>query len=82
MGTAIQLMRNDGTLLARNLPIADAIGQRYPALAVAPTSAAMPGLVNPLDGRRVFLAVTQVRNSQLKLAVTRDAAQCAAAVAR
>jgi PAS domain S-box-containing protein len=73
MGTAIQLMRDDGTLLARNPATPDAIGQRFPALALAPTSAAM-GVVNPLDGRRTFIAVTHVRNSHLKLAVTRDVA--------
>jgi len=73
MGTAIQLMRDDGTLLARNPPIADAIGQRFPALTEAPVSAAA-GVIDPLGGRRAFIAVTRVRNSQLKLAVTRDAA--------
>ena len=73
MGTAIQLMRNDGTLLARNPPMTEAIGQRLPALAQMPVSAAT-GVIDPLDGRRAFIAVTPVRGSDLKLAVTRDAA--------
>ena len=73
MGTAIQLLRDDGTLLARNPPKSDAIGQIFPALAAVPTSKAME-LVNPVDGRRSFIAVTPVRGAQLKLAVTRDAA--------
>ena len=72
MGTAIQLMRDDGTLLARNPPISDAIGKKFPGLAVAPAPAAK-GLVNPLDGRRDFIAVTRVRNAHLRLAVTREA---------
>jgi PAS domain S-box-containing protein len=73
MGTAIQLLRDDGTLLARNPAISDAIGQRFPALTVAPSSAAA-GLVSPLDSRRDFIAVARVRGAHLKLAVTRDEA--------
>jgi PAS domain S-box-containing protein len=73
MGSSIQLLRDDGTLLARNPPTTDAIGKSFPLLAVAPTRPT-PRLVNPIDGQRDFIAVAGVRNSQLKLAVTRDAA--------
>jgi len=73
MGTAIQLLRDDGTLLARNPATPEAIGKSFPALAAVPTSA-VKGLVNPLDGRRDFIAVTRVRGARLKLAVTRDVA--------
>jgi PAS domain S-box-containing protein len=72
-GGAIQLLREDGTLLARNPPTAAAIGKNFPMLAIAPISPA-PRLVNPIDGQWDFIAVARVRNAQLKLAVTRDAA--------
>jgi PAS domain S-box-containing protein len=72
-GSAIQLLRNDGTLLARNPLASNAIGQQFPALALATTLAA-PGFVNPINGQRDFIAVAGVRNTDLKLAVTRDAA--------
>jgi PAS domain S-box-containing protein len=73
MGSAIQLLRNDGTLLARNPPTSQAIGQRFPALAVLPATPAFQ-LLNPIDGLNDFIAVAQVRDTQLKLAVTREAA--------
>jgi PAS domain S-box-containing protein len=73
MGSAIQLLRDDGTLLARNPPTPDAIGKTFPVLAVVATKPA-PRLVNPIDGQWDFIAVARVRNAQLKLAVTRDAA--------
>jgi PAS domain S-box-containing protein len=73
MGSAIQLMRDDGTLLARNPTTPDAIGQRFPLLAGAAIATASR-LVNPIDGQADFIAVAPVRNAQLKLAVTRDAA--------
>jgi PAS domain S-box-containing protein len=73
MGTAVQLLRDDGTLLARNPPTPSAIGKGFPVLTVAPTKPA-PRLVNPIDGQWDFVAVARVRNAQLKLAVTRDAA--------
>jgi PAS domain S-box-containing protein len=72
MGSAIQLLRDDGTLLARNPSTPDAIGQRFPMLAVAPSSP-VSRLVNPIDGHTDFIAVAPVRNAQLKIAVTRDA---------
>jgi PAS domain S-box-containing protein len=71
MGSAIQLLRDDGTLLARNPPTPDAIGRRFPVLAVA---APAPRLVNPIDRQADFIAVARVRNTHLKLAVTREAA--------
>ncbi len=71
--SAIQLVRDDGTLLARNPPTPDAVGRRFPVLAGAPATAA-PRLVNPIDGRRDFIAVARVRNAPLTVAVTRDEA--------
>jgi PAS domain S-box-containing protein len=72
-GSAIQLLRDDGTLLARNPSTPGAIGKQFSSLALATTLAA-PRFVNPIDGQRGFIAVARVRNTDLKLAVTRDAA--------
>jgi PAS domain S-box-containing protein len=73
MGSAIQLLREDGTLLARNPPTPNAIGKRFPVLSRAPTTPT-PRLVNPIDGQWDFIAVAPLRNAELKLAVTREVA--------
>jgi signal transduction histidine kinase/CheY-like chemotaxis protein len=72
-GGAIQLVRDDGTLLVRNPSTPDAVGKRFPALAV---NTAAPGarLVNPIDGHADFIAVAPVRNTGLRVAVTRESA--------
>jgi PAS domain S-box-containing protein len=72
-GTAIQLVREDGTLLVRNPPAMEAVGRKFPELAAAPTSAA-GRLVNPIDGRSDFIAIAPIRDTPLKLTVTREAA--------
>jgi PAS domain S-box-containing protein len=69
--SAIQLLRDDGTLIVRAPPAPDAIGRKYlelTALSHAPASR----LVSPIDGRRDFIAVVRVRDTPLVLAVTRD----------
>jgi len=73
MGSAIQLVRNDGTLLARNPPTPDAVGRKFPALVNATTTPA-PRLVSPIDGQRAFIAVAPVRNAPVAIAVTREEA--------
>jgi PAS domain S-box-containing protein len=73
MGSAIQLVRDDGILLARNPPTPDAVGRKFPALVTAPAMAA-PRLVNPIDGQANFIAVARVRNAPLTIAVTREEA--------
>ena len=72
-GTAIQLVREDGTLLVRNPPALEAVGRKFPELAAARTS---PGgrLVNPIDGKSDFFAIATIRDTPLKLMVTREAA--------
>ncbi len=70
--SAIQLIRNDGTLLARNPPTPNAVGRKFPALVIAPTPPS--GLVNPIDGQKEFIAVAPVRNAPVMIAVTRDEA--------
>jgi PAS domain S-box-containing protein len=71
-GSHIVLLREDGTLLVRDPPAPNVVGRRFPALA------AIPGGVdaqvkNPIDNRLNFIAVTPVRHTILRLAVTRDA---------
>jgi len=72
-GSAIQLLRDDGTLLVRNPPRASLVGKEFPTLALRDT-ASMAEVQNPIDGRRSYVATASVRNTPLRLAVTRDAA--------
>ena len=72
-GDAIQLLRDDGSLLIRNPPTSDMVGQKFPTLAAAPRGAATR-IVSPIDGTPDFIAVARVRDTPLVIAVTRDAA--------
>jgi PAS domain S-box-containing protein len=73
MAGAIQLLRDDGTLLVRNPPIPKSIGVKFPTLAATPASAAAR-ILNPLGGTEDFIAVAPVRATHLRIAVTREAA--------
>jgi len=73
MAGAVQLVREDGTLLVRNPSTPNAIGQKFPALAALPTAPAAR-FSNPIDGSTDFVAVAPVRGTQLRLSVTRKAA--------
>jgi PAS domain S-box-containing protein len=68
----IALLRDDGTLLVRNPRVPNIVGRKFPVLAAAPAGADAR-VLNPIDGRVDFIAVARVRNTQLRLAVTRDA---------
>jgi signal transduction histidine kinase/CheY-like chemotaxis protein len=70
-GSAIQLLRDDGTLLVRSPPATEAIGKKFPELATPRTEPANQ-LVSPIDNRRDFIAVAPVRGTPLVVAVTRD----------
>jgi PAS domain S-box-containing protein len=70
-GSAIQLVRDDGTLLARNPAALQSVGQKFPQLAATRDSSSAP-LVNPIDGKSEFIAVVPVRDTPLRLAVTRE----------
>ncbi len=72
-GGGVQLMRDDGILLVRNPPSPSAIGQGFPEIASLPTTTAAR-FVNPIDGREDFIVVAPVRNTRLRLGVTREAA--------
>jgi PAS domain S-box-containing protein len=73
MGFAIQLLRDDGTLLVRNPSAPDAVGRQFPALARAADGTASR-FVNPIDGQPDFIAVAPVGNTRLRIAVTRESA--------
>ncbi|HEY2677335.1 MAG TPA: ATP-binding protein [Steroidobacteraceae bacterium] len=72
-GSAIQLVREDGTLLARNPSALEAVGRKFPELAATRDSSTGP-LVNPIDGKSDFIAVAPVRDTPLRLTVTRETA--------
>jgi signal transduction histidine kinase/CheY-like chemotaxis protein len=71
VGSAIQLLRADGTLLVRNPPVAGAVGRQFPQLAAIPNAPATR-LMSPVDGKREFIAVAPVRDTPLVLTVTRE----------
>jgi signal transduction histidine kinase/ActR/RegA family two-component response regulator len=71
-GSAVSLLRDDGTLLVRNPRGSEVVGQKLPALSLAPLEP-LSTVRDPIDGRADFIAVAPVRNTPLRLAVTRDA---------
>jgi len=70
-GSHIALLREDGTLLVRNPPAPNVVGRRFPSLVVVPRESDAR-VLNPISGRMDFLAVVPVRNTPLRLEVTRD----------
>ena len=73
VGSAIHLLREDGTLLVRNPPTPGAVGRKFPQLVAAPL-AQVKRLINPTDGKPEFIAVARVRDTPLALTVTREEA--------
>jgi PAS domain S-box-containing protein len=71
-GSHVALLREDGTLLVRNPPAVNIVGHSFPLLATIP-SGTNAQVINPIDNRLDFIAVTPVRDTILRLAVTRDA---------
>jgi PAS domain S-box-containing protein len=71
--SAIQLLRDDGTLLARNPAAPLLFGRSFPQLAAGPDAPATR-LMNPIDRNRDFIAVAPVRDTHLVLTVTREEA--------
>ena len=72
-GSAIHLVRDDGTLLVRNPPTPSVVGKKFPQLVAAPVAQGTQ-LLNPIDGKRDFIAVARVRDTPLVLTVTREEA--------
>ena len=73
VGSAIQMVRNDGILLARSPPVPQEVGKKFTAFVTAP-SAPAPQLFSPIDGKSDFIAVAHVRDAPITIAVTREAA--------
>ena len=71
MGSAIHLLRQDGTLLVRNPATPESVAHQFPVLAVIPDAPAAR-VVSPIDGKKDFIAVARVRDTPLLLAVTRQ----------
>ena len=72
-GSAIHLLREDGTLLVRNPSVPNTVGQRFPELADSLHPNATQ-LINPVDGKRNFIGAAHVTDTPLQLAVTREEA--------
>ncbi len=72
-GGAINLMREDGTLVVREPEAADAIGKQYPELAAA---TGMPAgvVASRIDGKPRFVAAARLPSLPLVVAVTREEA--------
>jgi PAS domain S-box-containing protein len=72
-GSAIQMVRDDGTVLARSPPVANVVGQKFPSL-MAVASAASARFVNPIDGQIEFIGIAHERNAPITIAATREEA--------
>ncbi len=77
VGTSTYLLRDDGTLLLRNPPAVGRVGEKFPVLAAASSgpvvaSTSMGHFTNPFDGLPAFVAVADVRDTPLRVAVVRD----------
>jgi signal transduction histidine kinase len=70
---AVQLLREDGTLLIRRPETPSALGRRFPALVAISPGVALQTR-NPIDGERDFVAVARVRSLPLLVAVSRNEA--------
>jgi PAS domain-containing protein len=73
VGSKIHLLRADGTLLVANPPAPNVVGKKFSELAAAPLVPSSR-VVSPLDGKRDFIAVADVRDAPLKLTITREEA--------
>jgi PAS domain S-box-containing protein len=72
-GSAIQLLRDDGTLYVRYPTIPDAAGRKFEQLVATP-GVQVKRLLDPIDGKRDFIAVARVRGASLSVAVSREEA--------
>jgi len=72
--SAILLFRDDGTLLVREPPIPERVGQSFPALASGVASEGATRMVSPIDGVRRFVAGAHVDGFPLFVAIAREEA--------
>ena len=76
-GSAISLFRNDGTLVLRQPPTPESIGQKYPdvvVLADALLPMSVPEMKSPIDGVLRFVTIARVQSFPLMISVARDSA--------
>jgi hypothetical protein len=69
-GSAIQLLREDGTLLVRNPAATNEVGKKFTLLVAVPSAHSKQSR-NPSDGRRDFIAIAR-QDTPLQIAVTRS----------
>jgi PAS domain S-box-containing protein len=74
-GSAVQLLRSDGTLLVRSPDLPEMVGRHFAPLigsAGDERHAEVSRITNPIDGERDFIAAARVRDAPLVVAVTRE----------
>ncbi|MGZ5145579.1 MAG: ATP-binding protein [Burkholderiales bacterium] len=69
-GSAINVVREDGTLVVRHPPAREQIGRKFPELALAPAAHGI--LVNTVDGQPRYAASVKMRDLPLVVTVTRE----------
>jgi PAS domain S-box-containing protein len=72
-GSSIHVLRDDGTLVVRHPPAAEQIGRKFPEL-LAPRDAQGTAVVSTVDGPARYVAIAQMRDLPLAVAVTREEA--------
>jgi PAS domain S-box-containing protein len=70
-GSAINLLRDDGTLVVRQPPAREAVGNKFPEL-VETAAGAAGEVLSPIDQKRRFLGAAHVTQFPLLVAVTRE----------
>jgi PAS domain S-box-containing protein len=70
-GSAINMLRNDGTLFVRQPAIPQIVGQKFPEM-VTPSRDPSGLVVQTMDHKPRFVGIAYVRNFPLVVAVTRD----------
>ncbi|HEY3180030.1 MAG TPA: cache domain-containing protein, partial [Casimicrobiaceae bacterium] len=72
--SAIVLLHDDGTLVAREPPVLDRVGKRYPGLVAQLSAEPAARIVSPVDGVARFIAGAHVEGFPLIVAVGREEA--------
>ncbi|HEX3631776.1 MAG TPA: PAS domain-containing protein, partial [Casimicrobiaceae bacterium] len=70
-GSAVNMLRDDGTLVVRQPPAGDALGNKFPEL-IAASAAADGEVISPIDNKARFLGIAHVTQFPLVVAVTRE----------
>jgi len=70
-GSAINLLRDDGTLFVRQPPFPQAVGKKFPEM-IAPSPEADGLVLHTMDHQPRFVGIASVRDFPLVVAVSRD----------